>query len=372
MKLTQTLRVLGWALCLVFISSCSKDDPVATSHVLLVYLGGNNNLSGESYQKLQALVQGWDARPENKLLIFHDPADAPPQLLEVSPSDTGIPTTRLIYRYEEVNSADSEVFASVIDEVRRIYPSSGYGLLVFSHASGWLPVGTLLKPRSVIVDGNSEMNIIDFAHAIPNGTFDYIVFEACFMAGIEVAYELKDKTKYILASSAEILSPGFTDIYPRALGLLFEGSTGLQTFANIAFSYFKGQSGYMQSATFSVIKTSELEPLAFFIKEYAVSGAIRDIMDIQHFDRYQTYRLFFDFEDYYAGLMTDELQQQELHRLVGKTVVWKASTPDFMLGYNGFVIRQHSGLTTYIPQDRFPFLNQEYRKLAWIRVTGVK
>ncbi|GAB6119698.1 clostripain-related cysteine peptidase [Dysgonomonas termitidis] len=348
--------------------------PVATQHVLLVYLGGDNNLSGESYAKLEALKKGWDARPGGRLLVYHDAADAAPQLLELCRCDKGNPYTKVIRRYEEDNSAGGEVFASVISEVKKQYPSPGYGLLVFSHASGWLPEGALSDPKSgaktVLSDGSDQMALADFASAIPVGAFDYIVFEACFMAGIEVAYQLKDKTAYILASSAEIVSPGFTDVYPQAVNDLFEGEPGLRAFAGKAYGYSDGRVGDLRSATLSVIKTSELDALAGFIRENATPGAAVDISGIQHFDRYPSYRLFFDFGDYYGGLLADDQQRQELHRLVGNAVVWKASTAEFMPGYNGFVIAHHSGLTTYIPQDRFPLLNRAYETLAWSRAGG--
>ncbi|MFC4675444.1 clostripain-related cysteine peptidase, partial [Dysgonomonas termitidis] len=363
-------------LCTVFFCRCTGDgeEPEATQHVLLVYLGGDNNLSGESYAKLEALGRGWDARQGGRLLVFHDAADAAPQLLELCRCDKGNPYTKVIRQYGEDNSADAEVFASVLSEVKQLYPSPGYGLLVFSHATGWLPGGALSDPKSgtksVLSDGSDQMALADFASAIPDGAFDYIVFEACFMAGIEVAYQLKDKTAYILASGAEIVSPGFTDVYPQAVNDLFEGEPGLRAFAGKAFGYFDGQSGFMRSATLSVIKTSELDALAGFIRENATPGAAVDISGIQHFDRYPSYRLFFDFGDYYGGLLADDQQRQELHRLVGKAVVWKASTADFMPGYNGFVIAHHSGLTTYIPQDRFPLLNRAYETLAWSRAGG--
>ncbi|WP_459952544.1 clostripain-related cysteine peptidase [Dysgonomonas termitidis] len=363
-------------LCTVFFCRCTGDgeEPEATQHVLLVYLGGDNNLSGESYAKLEALGRGWDARQGGRLLVYHDAADAAPQLLELCRCDKGNPYTKVIRRYEEDNSAGGEVFASVISEVKKQYPSPGYGLLVFSHASGWLPEGALSDPKSgaktVLSDGSDQMALADFASAIPVGAFDYIVFEACFMAGIEVAYQLKDKTAYILASSAEIVSPGFTDVYPQAVNDLFEGEPGLRAFAGKAYGYSDGRVGDLRSATLSVIKTSELEALAGFIRENATPGAAVDIGGIQHFDRYPSYRLFFDFGDYYGGLLADDQQRHELRRLVDKAVVWKASTADFMPGYNGFVIAHHSGLTTYIPQDRFPLLNRAYETLAWSRAIG--
>lgn len=86
--------------------------------------------------------------------------------------------------------------------------SPSYGFIVFSHASGWLPQGTLTSPLSIIMDKKQEMELSDFAQAIPDKTFNYIIFEAYFMSRIEVAYELKKKSDYILASLAEILSPG--------------------------------------------------------------------------------------------------------------------------------------------------------------------
>jgi hypothetical protein len=35
--------------------------------------------------------------------------------------------------------------------------------------------------------------------------------------------------------------------------------------------------------------------------------------------------------------------------------------------YQGFLIRQYSGLTTYIPQQDFEKLNEAYRQTAWWR-----
>ncbi|MCC8143799.1 MAG: hypothetical protein LUD02_12230 [Tannerellaceae bacterium] len=46
---------------------------------------------------------------------------------------------------------------------------------------------------------------------------------------------------------------------------------------------------------------------------------------------------------------------------------YKASTPSFMRGFNGFEIEKHSGLTTYIEQESFPALNQAYRELNWYK-----
>lgn len=174
------------------------------------------------------------------------------------------------------------------------------------------------------------------------------------------------KTKYILASSAEIVSPGFTPVYTRALDYLFDMGRGPEKFAGAAYGYFNMQSGYMRSATFSVINTGALEELATFVRDNCDFSKPVAVNDIQFFDR-AGYRLFCDFGDYYSRLLDTPSQKQQLQSILGRCVIWKAATPSFMEGYSGFVINRHSGLTAYIMQDRYPFLNESYTVLNWYK-----
>lgn len=371
------LLQISWKACLclsllVLFSSCEKDhnDPVQVDRVVLVYLGGDNNLSGEAKEKADAICKGWEAPKNGRLLFYIDTSNANPRLIEVVKGKNGN-IQQVIRTYEKENSASKEVFARAIEEMKQIYPGSSYGLILFSHASGWLPKGTLLAPRSIIVDdgegvnNRKEMELSDFAGAIPDRTFDFIVFEACFTAGIEVAYELKDKAEYILASSAEIPSPGFTYVYGQIINRLYNKVPDLKGFGQIAFNYFNSQTDWRKSSTLSLIKTSGLEALAEFVKANCNYSLAEKVINYQHFDRYVYYRLFFDFGEYYASLLDRDDKKENLSILINDCIIWKISTPDFMLGYDGFVINHYSGMTTYINQDRFPFLNEEYKKLAW-------
>ncbi len=346
--------------------SCIYDEDIPpVNRVVLVYLGGDNSLSDEVYEKIEAIRLGWDKNNEGKLLIYSDPSDSSPQLIEICTCHKGNPIKEIIHTYEEENSADSKVFSRIINEVKTIYPAPSYGLILFSHASGWLPQETLKNPKSVLIDNKQEMDITDFADAIPDNCFDFIIFEACFMAGIEVAYELKDKTDYILVSSAEIVSPGFTEIYKQsAISYLYESPANLKGFAQSTFNYFNSQSGFLNSATLSIIKTAELDALSNIVKKNYNTDKAVDIGTIQHFDRY-TYHLFFDFEDYFSSYLQTDIQKQELSEAINSCIIYKAATLLFMDGYNGFEIKRHSGLTTYIEQEQFPYLNTEYQKLKW-------
>lgn len=366
-------------LCLlIFVSGCQKEDvvrPKSSSLTLIVYMGGDNNLSSEVVQKMSAIQlfsRSNEAIKSGKvnILIYRDIVNQPSQLSKCSYGERSVTP---LATYSQENSASAAVFRRVLADCRQIAPADRYGLIVFSHASGWLPEGTLNNPsrsdtRSVIVDGTSEMDIQDFASAIPDRMFDYIVFEACFMAGVEVAYELKDKTNYIMASAAEMLSPGFTNIYSDILARLtsvIDAETSLVGAADVYFNHFDNKVGVERSATISVIRTFGLDELARQVKmlqPYKVNAAVSQV---QHFDRNDNrYHLFFDLGDYMAKT-TSGLSARAFEHVM----VYKRETVDFLRLYSGFEILQHCGLTTYIPQERFPSLNQAYTKLKWYQVT---
>ncbi len=355
-------------LCLL-LSSCEKSEretQAKSERVVLMYMGGDNDLSVEAHEKIEAISQGWQANPQDRLLIYIDSADDLPKLYELSEVN-GQTVQRLLFTYKEENSASKEVFSRVVKDVQILYNPESYGLIVCSHASGWLPKQTLAQPQSVVTDNNDEIELCDFAAAIPDSTFSFIVFDASFMAGVEVAHQLKDKTEYIVASSTEIVSP-FTPVYSEAIGYLFETTPNLQGFVDKVFDYSDSQNG---SATFSIIKTSELDQLASWLESNVFWLKTADINKIQHFDRGSRH-LFYDFEDYYKQLLPKDEQKSELTELVAKCVIYKKATPTFMLEENGFEIKEYSGLTTYILQDLFPFLNSEYKKLSWSIALGLK
>jgi len=360
-------------ICLAFLSiSCERkgyNSPEKIDHIILAYLGGDNDLSDEVHQKIEAFKRGWTSGKNNKLYIYQDTSGDTPRLLEVCLSKRGEPITQLLQVFEEENSASPEVFSRVVLQIKQLYPDASYSLIIFSHTTGWLPEGQFVSPtRSIIMDGNHEMELTDFANAIPNNIFHSIIFEACFMAGIEVAWELKDKTDYIFASSAEIVSPGFTEVYPYALNYLVDKK--LQNFGESVFDYYNTQTGWKRSATFSLIKSSELNPLAIFIKNSVNWDIPPQLSEIQSFDR-NRYHLFYDFEGYYSSLLSDDIQRERLSDLIGNCVIWKAATTEFLSGYGGFPIKKHSGLTTYIPMNNFPGLNKEYTKLGWCREVSI-
>ncbi|MCC8034757.1 MAG: clostripain-related cysteine peptidase [Rikenellaceae bacterium] len=356
------------AVLLAWLYGCTGTEtagPDGDPYVLLVYIAADNDLWVEAEQKLEALRQGFDPKAGARVLVYMDACQAAPRLVELTAAG-GEARAETIAEYPEQNSASAEVLAGVIERVRDMGPASGYGLLVFSHASGWLPQGALSDPagvtRTVGRDGTDEMELADFAAAIPDGMFDYIVFEACFMAGIEVMDALCGKADYILASAAEIVSPGFTDIYPEHLPRLLRGPEGLLPFARAAFDHYDAQSGWMRSATFSVVRTAGIPALVEFLRSEIEFDPGLDLSGVQPFDRYSSH-LFWDLAACCARALGDDAARcAELEALIAECVAWQAATPSFLPGYAGFTIDTHCGLTLYWPQPAFSGLNAIWRE----------
>lgn len=380
----------------LLLSSCIKEDyegpnPDLPSRTMVVYLGGDNSLSATLTEEVEALRQGW-TYTGNRCLIYLDAADATPKLLSLRGGCRTYPEpfVEMVAEYPEKNSASAAVLSQVIDDAVRLCPADSYGLIFTSHASGWLPEKTLSNPtRSIGVDmdpgtvatGATEMELADFAAAIPDGQFEFIIFEACLMAGVEVAYELRNKADYILASSAELLVPGFVPIYKNSLRFLFNTEhtveQSLSAFAQAYYRYVDSQNGAHCSTTLSILKTENVDALAALTGEVLANNpfeGIANISTLQHFDRPGSYGdspvlpRYFDFAQCVEQVATPS-EYAEFENILNGIVVWKASTGTFMTGYNGFDIKRHCGLTTYIEQPEFVKLNASYRQTAWWRAT---
>lgn len=371
----QCMKYLYMFCFLLLICSCHKenDNPSALlTRTLLIYLGGDNSLDAETYDKLIQIKNEWHDGIDGKIIVYQDtPFKDSPRLLEIDEkSEKGYIT---IHTYDQENSASPEVLSRVIDDVTQLYPAKSYGLLVFSHASGWLPPHTLdNSSRSIIIDNDDEMELTDFAMAIPDHLFNFIIFEACNMSGIEVTYELRNKAEYILASSAPIVSPGFTPVYTASIPYLFEEVPNLEHFAENYFNYWNSIEGNKRSATISLIKTAGLPSLAELVRgiNIEISNSFLPVEGLQNYDGVlEAPFYFFDFAQYYQSLV-DENTYDMLQEHIKKCVIYKRTTPFYATAEGIFPITSFSGITTYIMQKELTDLNKKYTRLQWYKDTN--
>ena len=384
MKQLYIITTLLFSILLTFFS-CSEDpkvDPILpTGRTLLVYVALDNSLYGEMADVHASLREGWGNEDINgTLLLFADTRRGGNPVLINIKKLKGEVISDTIRTYTNDNSASPELLRQVIADTKLIAPANSYGMLLFSHASGWLPATAFINPlkweagvnnssklgsRSIFEDNGREMEFHDFVTAIPDGMFEFIASEMCFMSSVETAYALRNKTDYLLAAAPEVLSPGFEPIYRTSLGLLYKAKPDLEGFAQAFFDYFDGLQGEYRSAAISVVKTSEIQALANFTRTVAPVLTQDQIDVVQHYDRIPPRSssfpyLFFDYRDYIAQVAT-EAQMNELDGLLDKAVIFKRSTPKLINIY----IPKHSGLSVYIPQERLPRLNKAYEGTDW-------
>lgn len=371
-------------------AGCTKEltETPPSRRPLVVYMALDNDLRGEFSSRLAALRAGW--RPGMELWVYADtPEGASLGRMDSTPEGVAL---RTVERYGEENSASGATLERVLRTVWRLCPSDGYGLLFFSHATGWLPAGTLGHPsgsRSVGSDHGSEIELESFSAALPEGMpLDYVVFECCLMAGAEVMLELQGRTPWVLASSAEVVAPGFRPLYESGLEVLTERTRPvpelLAAFGQSYMSHVEGLSGEYRSATLSLIRTSSMPALAEAVRRVTRGFADEEGRDtppagLQHFDRPGAYgdrpaaARFYDLEAYVEACLADPDAEAAFRGALADAVVWRDATERFLGGdgspYKGFDIGRHSGLTLYVPRGEFPALNETYRRTAWWQAT---
>ncbi len=382
--------------------SCAGEHPAKQQEgrVLLFYMAADEvSISYDWYDKVEAVAEG-AARAGGNILVYSDTDRGAPVLDEVVMGKNGTASLVKLEEFDEENSASGAVLVRVIEAMVGRYPGRHYGLVVFTHSSGWLPAGTLLHPlsrtgdvnepsptRSIGIDdnpggglsGRKEMELAEFSAALPDGLFDFIIFESCLTANVEVAYELRRKTPFIVASSAEIVSPGFTPLYKTELaGLSDTGSSvdkALVNFASHYMDHVKTDPAYNYSGTISVVSTSGLDALAESVRSLLANTAkeLSGLEIIQYFDRYGIYYSpsfprFFDMEEYLEYIAAEN-EFEVFQRILNEVVIYKNATVTFLPAYRGFLIRRHCGLTTYIERPEYEEgrINKAWRQTSWYK-----
>ncbi len=348
---------------ILILISCKKDElssPEPINRTIIVYMSADNDLSADALADIEEMKNGYKDNGVH-VVVFVDLAKEMPCLLEIASN-----SAKTVKKYPEINSANASQMKEVLDDIIDLYPAHSYGLVLWSHATAWLPSGTSL--RSFGKDHGSEMNITDLAMSLPIH-FDFILFDACLMGSIEVAFELKDKTDYIIASSMETIYRGFP--YDGIIPELTQPTINFKSVAKHFFDSYNTMEGAYRSATVSVIETRYLQELALRLRQLLENNTIKnmgpfDRVAIQRMDTYQE-QYCFDLLDF-INIVFPETDKSLFIDQLNKTVIYKAHTPMFLSQY---VINTYCGLSCYIPHPSRNDLNDYYKTLGWSKASGM-
>lgn len=396
------------------------ETPYYSNRVFVMFSLGFNDLSSYLASDFEDLttgaLPGYGFGEDVVLVLKHNTYENRNYSQRTSPV-----LIQLYKRNDEIISETLKVFdentvaasASMIEEVltyaKTKFPARSYGMLMSSHGSGWAPQGYCSSPPDKSADNGNiwinslnayqddglpltksigahytntsntfEINIPDLADAIPMH-LDYIIFDACLMGGIEVAYELKDKCDKICFSQAEIMAEGMD--YEKLLSSLFDyNDIDLLGVADSFYDQYKNKFGVNRSATISVVDCKKIEPLVNIIAKH--SEAINDLAVSKERESVQGYfrpaikrgfGIFYDLQDIIikSGATKEELD--ELNAVLYNCVLCKYATEKFFATYanHEFDINIHSGLSMYLPDSERYILNEYYKNLKWNKATNI-
>jgi len=341
---------------------CKKDNSDTTAEAssaktVLFYIAANNDLRLDALESLNKIKMGYKFNPNHRILIYLKTESNKSHLLALR--HHGVDT---LYSFGNDNSSDPKFFKKVISYAQSVYSSQISGIVLWSHATSWKPKP---KMKSFGQDEGIEMDIKELAKALPDN-MEFLVFDACTMASIEVLYEFKNKTKYILASPAEILSTSFP--YDNSINELFLGIDGLEKAAANFLSYYENQTGLYQSATISLVQTDKLESIARETSKLLLSKTL-----VYPFNKEKIQQLTFERSgnvpsyDYISVLRNNYTYNEflSLERAIQEAVLFKGSTKLFL----GNEIVDYCGLTVYLPESDDPYFDY-YSSLQWNSDSG--
>lgn len=392
-------------------SSCANDELLETvpkSHTLFVvmpYTGGagSRELTTQLLNNIQMMRRG--LKPEDldntRLLIAFQYSDRSIRLSEIRPAIDGTVGESRLAVMSDVELTTVDGFKRLFSQLYRYAPADSYSMIVGSHGIGWLYDNTTITTR-----GGAVMDIEPINYGIVNGKQEvlsryfgggrgyrieietlrkameesglhthFLLFDDCYMANVETAYELRQVTDYVVGCPTEIMAYGMP--YDRVIrNLLIEENYELLVNEMLDF-YRTYEYPY---ATIGVIRTRELTALADIMKEINSiyqfdSGMLPQLqpMDGYIYDkRGAKGTIFFDLSDYVEHLCTDPVLLASFKEQLDKTVPYKGHTNYyFAAAYStsgGLPIRKFSGITTSAPSVS-PWVVGSYNRTSWYQAT---
>ena len=379
------IRFLFCALAMALtLFSCKKAETeeivvVKRPKTVLLYMVANNNLSYDAENSISRLQNGYIPAEEGNLLVYKHCAGMDPVLLHIKKGEEGTVVADTAYRFPPRVSATKSALTQALNVTQALFPADSYGLILWSHGTGWIPplassssaaqeVSGSAPQRTFGLDGKVELEIRDLAQAIPY-KLSFMLMDACFMGGIETAYEVKDSVDYYIGSPAEILTESFP--YHKIMQHIFKSTPDYAAVCREYYDYYNAKTGSVRSATVALMDCSKLAEVAEVAKrvfdQYGERIASLDLSLLQPYFRGSSSKYFYDLKDL-VDAIADASLSAEFAAALERAVPYKASTPYFI----ELPIRSFCGVSTYVPGNPADTkLADYYKQYKWNQATGM-
>ncbi|MDE7418738.1 MAG: hypothetical protein K2N35_00845 [Muribaculaceae bacterium] len=389
------ILTLLFATALLFaLPSCHKDkneEPKESKskRTVLIYAVASNNLASflieDKNEMIQAAPNIEGLGKDIHVLLYSVASQSATEatLAELLPDDSGQWNFSTIKSYDRNTfSTDPERMSEVFSDLRDEAPADNYGLIFWSHGTGWIPNFTdhevpQTTPQGMQKSYGSDKfggvtdycDLDELATAIPDRMFDYIWFDLCYMMGVEVVYQLRNKCDFIGGYPTEDWSPGMN--YDVTLPMLSAQTPDLVGTGKAFYDYYNNQD---LAVTITVMKTDGLDRLAQAAADvYSYGQRPTSKAGLQNYSRLRT--ALYDFGQYTKKYLEESDAQSKAltdafdAALKDITLYAGCTTKNFNGTQNAFDPAQYSGLSCHFPGTSTRQAETYYESLDWYQHT---
>lgn len=398
-------------LFIFLVTSCKQENLIqrnSKEHAVLVFMPWTDNLTTfllNNLKDMESGLAGSDMEGVRLIVCMQNPATQA-RIFEIIKQDDGSFGQKTLTVIQNPHFKNVDELTRLFQTMKSYANAKTYSMIIGGHGMGWIPASSDgladLKRKSsssaelsqpvmhwdytdeqglpltryfggTTFNHKIEMNTLRQALQAANIKLNYLMFDDCFMANVEVAYTLRDVTDYLIGCPTEIPAFGFP--YARVISnLVFK-----EDYNQLVNDFINFYSTYqLPMANIGVIKTAELETLAGLMK--TIHGKYSKYFDsskrqsVQMMDGYfysyaYNATLFFDLGDYVNKLCPDEALRNQFHTQLAKVVPFKAHTPYFFAftRQSGILVREYSGITTSVCSNAS--LAKDYASTDWYKAT---
>lgn len=375
----------------LLLTSCHKDDEPQTTpykRTVLVYLAADNNLSSFALEDLAEMKEGMAQVSGGMLhLLVYIDTGSSPRLVELK-KQNGQVVEDVVRTYDDRNSVGvdetREVFADVFSNPD--FKAESYGLIYWSHGDGWIPYGQA-STRWVGQDkgdGDHRMNIselVTILQSVPH--LDFLMFDACFMASVEVAYELRSFTDYYVGSPTETPGPGAP--YQVLVPMMVADQAAIRM-SNSYFAFYEGiytgktptvDGPWTGGVSICVMRTDALEQLAALTAQLLpeevvdIAALKEEVFDYDHKGWGRDYVGYFDLKQLMEQVLDDASYATWTQAFDAAIAYWSTTPKNYSQFVGMFSMEGANGITHYIPGSSTQ-RDAAYHSMKWYQDAGLE
>ncbi len=349
----------------------------STENTAIVYMIGEESGLGEALESdIQEMVDGKDDIPDNsRIVVYIDKANSTPVIYQID-AEHGKRTWKTFEADEDCT--DSLTLLRNLKHIMEYFPAKHYGLTVSAHGTGWL-FENRMKRRAIGYDttnGIKWLNIPTLRSVLEQLPHTrYILFDICFMQTVEVAYELRNVTDWIIGGPAEIPGTG------APFHLITRAMTNGDVDAMVdKYGSYYPHGGYL-GVLLSAVKCSEMETLAEVTRQYVEEKfASRNYVEQTYYvQKYSTYPRAYTYCYDMNSLMYNILDEEEytiwaeaFHQAVPLRHMSKDGrwTAGYCSPNEVYDTEHYGGISMFVPENGTEDKMDDMRKLQWYKAAG--